>query len=589
MDICESNIAKTKIDDFKHSKRKTIIEKSGKCHKVPIMGKSVLLARQADVTIMQHVNDSEIISTMVMQKFRYVLDEYRKRGWKRRSKISKCLVREKENGSEEDLFENCATTVPEDFDKTLTCDKVPEFLEPDVITGNLQSGEKIDYDSQKFLHDALGDELNNYPTSASETDTYKSSRPIKRNYDDDYSIGTSDISTLLSKSNSSYSHFSRKLLRCNTYASSSMYDRDAYPEYTRRREDDCKAAEWMNEVTKQHQVIVQTSKALNLCLSCKQFKHSVEYVEAEKILLLAIERREAVMKELKLSEYEDVEEDCFCLGYIDISNITVPLIDHCTSNTFTFWLFAVVSCGAHVFATEVVEADAKVSISFKKSFQFNHLTSDFQIKVRLYALKVSNCNNISTINSEQETTACPTPNKLLGFYRNSGSKRVKQYHSYERRQPSFVLHGTVIIHIAQLRHSSFPLMTVPNYSPLEGSIKINISSSIEFSDSYSGFLTIGSEAGGLATWNRRWCRLSGYLLECWNYPLEQEFGDCICSIDLRYCVMSYISRADRELCARPRTLLVETGRISDCKDENTLMVFKKSSYTITRHYCLPIV
>lgn len=563
------NVVKTNTTDLKYLKSK--FKNRAKCNHMPFMGKSVLLARQADVTIMQHVNDSDVISRLVLEKFKNVLDYYHQRSWRRRSKYR---FHKRENQHKQTKTENYMTKgIPEEFETKLISEMNP------VFTGYLEE-DKVEYDAQKFLHEALGDELNNYATSNSDTDTYKSNSV--REHDENSSVGTSNISTLLSNSNSSYSHFSRKLLRRNTYASSSMYDKDGY-QLCQTSDDDCKATEWINEAAMQHQIIVQTSKALNLCLNCKEFKHSVEYVEAEKILLLAIEKREAALKELKLMEYEDVREDCFCLGYIDLSRITVSLVNQNTVNSLKHWIFAVVSSGTQIFSTEIAEASHKDSITFQKSFKFIHLSSDFEIKIRLYTLKVLNkktCNS-DTINSETETTLCPTPNKLLSFYRSSGSKRPKQFYSYERRQPQFILHGTVIIHITELSQNNFLLHKVPDYSPLEGNINVEISSSIEFSESYSGFLTVGSETSELTTWNRRWCQLSGHLLEFWNYPQDQAFVKSVSNIDLRYCVIACISRVDRELCARPRTLLVETGSLSESE---TLLLLSQSSYKITRHY-----
>lgn len=103
--------------------------------------------------------------------------------------------------------------------------------------------------------------------------------------EEDSSINTAQISYLVSKASSVYSLFSKKLRQQrNIHTSSPVLLENS------KLEDhpaDSKATVLMNEAAVQHQIIVQTCKALNICLSSKEFRSSIEYVEAEKILLLA--------------------------------------------------------------------------------------------------------------------------------------------------------------------------------------------------------------------------------------------------------------------------------------------------------------
>lgn len=90
---------------------------------------------------------------------------------------------------------------------------------------------------------------------------------------------------------------------------------------------------------------------------------------------------------------------------------------------------------------------------------------------------------------------------------------------------------------------------------------------IQFTGEYFGFLTIGTETGKSITWNREWCFFQGFVLKYWNYPSQQEFVEPIGIIDISYCIASSITQADRTLCARARTLLLELEYM--CKKTNT--------------------
>lgn len=146
--------------------------------------------------------------------------------------------------------------------------------------------------------------------------------------------------------------------------------------------------------------------------------------------------------------------------------------------------------------------------------------------------------------------------------------------------------GTTTIRIADLNKPvPFKLTPVSSCSTLTGIMTATLSSQVEITGTCSGFLTVGSQTGSCASWSRRWCYLEGPKLYYWNYPTEQGHCEPIGIIDLSYSVTSSVSQVDRELCARPRTLLLETGRLSSPQDKDSLvMVLCNASYTITRHY-----
>lgn len=72
------------------------------------------------------------------------------------------------------------------------------------------------------------------------------------------------------------------------------------------------------------------------------------------------------------------------------------------------------------------------------------------------------------------------------------------------------------------------------------------------------------------------------MLMFWNYPCDQEDKEPLATIDLAMCISSEIGTVDRSLCAKPRTLLIETTRPRSILDRNSLLLECRLSYTIVR-------
>lgn len=93
---------------------------------------------------------------------------------------------------------------------------------------------------------------------------------------------------------------------------------------------------------------------------------------------------------------------------------------------------------------------------------------------------------------------------------------------------------------------------------LLGSISMSIKSEVIFINSdISGFLTVGETRNGSIDWNRRWCKVNGFVLEFWNYPQECQEKLPTLQIDLTKCINDEVEQADRTACSRPRTFRLD--------------------------------
>lgn len=112
--------------------------------------------------------------------------------------------------------------------------------------------------------------------------------------------------------------------------------------------------------------------------------------------------------------------------------------------------------------------------------------------------------------------------------------------------------------IADLQKNEFHMQMVPLCSTLSQIFAMNVNSYINIRQSMEGFLNVGAETGGFITWNRMWCSLRGSELKYFNYPDEIETGIPLGMVDLRTSASGMIKKANRSMCPKPRTLLLET-------------------------------
>lgn len=124
-------------------------------------------------------------------------------------------------------------------------------------------------------------------------------------------------------------------------------------------------------------------------------------------------------------------------------------------------------------------------------------------------------------------------------------------------QTAFKLLGTAAIRSLHPVQYIFKLVKMPKDSPILDSFTTEIKCNFKINIRESGFLTLGTDYKGTPIWNRRWCILNGTKLQYYNYPNEDTVSSPIGEIDLAKCRTPKIRSVHRNVCARPRTLLLE--------------------------------
>ncbi|XP_046484802.1 anillin-like [Neodiprion pinetum] len=349
----------------------------------------------------------------------------------------------------------------------------------------------------------------------------------------------------------------------------------------------------------QQTIMYQANKALTFCHSMKEFSSSTEQVESERSLLVAGLRKEAILEEIKRrqnSQQNNNVEEPWERGEVTIKNFSLPLKEdilefECRTGDFVQWFVIAVSQGPTVWATRPISCPVQSPrIIFPDSFFIANLPPNFKITIRIYCLKLRrttfNHDDKYHLNKAERQATCPSPKKLIlrRSDRPLSPGRQRHIESVPIRNTSFVLSGMVELYLHDLSLTSpWPLTSLLTGSVLYGTIDLTLSSKLQLSVYHAGFLTHGDEAGGFAAWNRRWCVLQNQTLMFWNYPCDQEEKQPLATIDLSNCTSPEINAVDRSMCAKPRTLLIETFRERNVSDRNSMLLECRLSCTVIRN------
>ncbi|XP_047368162.1 anillin isoform X3 [Vespa velutina] len=310
----------------------------------------------------------------------------------------------------------------------------------------------------------------------------------------------------------------------------------------------------LDEVCKQQTIIGQASQALNLCSSTIEFNGSQEQVEGERLLLIAIHRRQAALNEVQRLKVEgtlrpavpgspEIEDT----GSLTVSAITLPLrreyLRSIATNTCLHFV-CLIRYLEEVLTTPVVLAESGDScLRFPSTLKLQNLYSDFKITVEIYSL---------------QTQAEMLPHEVKYHIHNNGGGWNSGNSSKDSKK-------------------------VPQQSPLEGRLQMHVSCEPSITVEYHNFLTIFEYVSGFGIWQRRWCLLKGTTLSYYKYPYHEGKKTPLGSLDLRGISTKNVELAPLSICMRANTVLLETKRGAQPGDVDSLIMVTNGSETTIRH------
>uniref|UniRef100_A0AAY5F6N2 Anillin n=1 Tax=Electrophorus electricus TaxID=8005 RepID=A0AAY5F6N2_ELEEL len=325
-----------------------------------------------------------------------------------------------------------------------------------------------------------------------------------------------------------------------------------------------------SEMNLQQSVIHQASQALNCCTDEEHGKGSQVEAEAERLLIIATEKRVALKAELdrlkaegpvvqkKNSRAQDDVGVPASKGSITLQELRLPLKADFVCSTANkpdagkHYFFVMIRAGAeNTVATPLASTHSALSgdaLTFSTKFTLSDVSSDFEIDIEVYYLVIM---------------ASP-----------GGPNAV--------RTSNFALVGSHKLTLASIGKNKFPLEKVPFLSPLEGHVYLRMHCEVDSRVEERGFLTMFEDVSGFGAWHRRWCVLSGYCISYWTYPDDEKRKNPIGRLNLANCVSRKVEPANREFCARPNTFELITVRPQREDDKETLVSQCKNTMCVTK-------
>ncbi|XP_002931726.3 anillin isoform X2 [Xenopus tropicalis] len=374
------------------------------------------------------------------------------------------------------------------------------------------------------------------------------------------------------------------------------------------------------EVSTLQRIIEQACRALSCCVDAEHGKGTRQEAEAERLLLVSNEKRQALLKEIDRLRGESSEEPVPCppsrgikpcRGSITVSDIRLPLkVDYVCSTIResgcpSHYFLILIRFGSHdIVATPLASAaDAQTgdTILFPTTVTLKDISSDFRIDIEVYSLAQGGA--VTIMDKRKTLKPRITPKKLLGSRKSSlNSPACSPAVGNIVRSSNFLLVGSLTLSLDSLGKLKFPLEKmklegklgrilgnhfqdkVPFLSPLEGNLYIKLQCESHSTVQRSGFLTMFEDVSGLGAWHRRWCVLSSNQLSFWTYPDQEALKEPLGRLNLANCTSAKIEPAKREACARPNTLELITMRPQREDDMDTLVTQCRNTLCFTKNW-----
>ncbi|XP_075822633.1 anillin isoform X1 [Microtus pennsylvanicus] len=370
-----------------------------------------------------------------------------------------------------------------------------------------------------------------------------------------------------------------------------------------------KMQELNNDINLQQTVIYQASQALNCCVDEEHGKGSLEEAEAERLLLIATEKRALLIDELNKLKNEGpqrrkkagiVSHSDFVpsKGSVTLSEICLPLKADFVCSTAqkpdasNYYYLIMLKAGAdHMVTTPLASTSNSLSgdaLTFATTFTLNDVSNDFEINVEVYSLVQKKDSSGPDKKKKALKSKAITPKRLLTSITSKSNLHSSVMASPGGlgavRTSNFTLVGSHTLSLSSVGDTKFALDKVPFLSPLEGHICLKISCQVNSSVEEKGFLTIFEDVSGFGAWHRRWCVLSGNCISYWTYPDDERRKNPVGRINLANCISHQVEPANREFCARRNTMELITVRPQREDDRETLVSQCRDTLCVTKNW-----
>ncbi|XP_054619940.1 anillin isoform X2 [Dunckerocampus dactyliophorus] len=361
-----------------------------------------------------------------------------------------------------------------------------------------------------------------------------------------------------------------------------------------------------NEMNLQQTIIHQASQALNCCTDEEHGKGSQVEAEAERLLLVATEKREVLKTELQRLKGEGPAGQkknpallqptgiSASKGSISLREFRLPLKADFVCSTANkpesvkYSFFIMIRSGAeNMVATPLASTHRGLSgdtLTFPTTFSISDVSSDFCIDIDVYYL-VQKRELSGDKKKKAGKSKAITPKRFLAITKGSQTPVLASPGGPNAvRTSNFVLVGSYKLTLSSVGKNKFALEKVPFLCPLEGHVHLKMQCEVGCRVEEKGFLTMFEDVSGFGAWHRRWCVLSGYCISYWTYPDDEKRKNPIGRINLANCTSIAVEPANREFCARPNTFELITARPQREDDKETLVSQCKNTMCVTTNW-----
>ncbi|KAM9078213.1 anillin isoform 3-T3 [Megaptera novaeangliae] len=367
-----------------------------------------------------------------------------------------------------------------------------------------------------------------------------------------------------------------------------------------------KMQELNNEINLQQTVIYQASQALNCCVDEEHGRGSLEEAEAERLLLIATEKRTLLIDELNKLKNEGPQrknkagpisrsEFVPSKGSITLSEIRLPLKADFVCSTVqkpdaaNYYFLIILKAGAeNMVATPLASTSNSLNgdaLTFTTTFTLRDVSNDFEINIEVYSLVQKKDPSGPDKKKKAYKSKAITPKRLLTSVTTKSTLHSSVMASLNAvRTSNFALVGSYMLSLSSVGNTKFALDKVPFLCPLEGHIYLKIKCQVNSSVEERGFLTIFEDVSGFGAWHRRWCVLSGNCISYWTYPDDEKRKNPIGRLNLANCTSRQIEPANREFCARRNTFELITVRPQREDDRETLVSQCRDTLCVTKNW-----
>uniref|UniRef100_A0A915Q2V7 PH domain-containing protein n=1 Tax=Setaria digitata TaxID=48799 RepID=A0A915Q2V7_9BILA len=319
----------------------------------------------------------------------------------------------------------------------------------------------------------------------------------------------------------------------------------------------------------QQEQIVQASRALSFCHSTQEFRGSREEVDAQRALLIATERRRALIFVLdRLIQKHAAGGVQHTIsdgprGNLTFSDISVKLMRDFVNGHINyhddhllFYFIILIRHEETVHHTTLTTSDEGICsgrLEFPHYIQFRSLPHDFICTLEIFALRTRrellrhetkyHIKGGNSLKKSQKSMLSP------GLVSLGGPSAVID--------PSFQRVGYLSLNIGSVNKTRFHLSDT--LYPLDGIVEMKVRCYAEDCGTvgYKGFLSLYQPVENIASWARFWCVLWDGQLRFWRYPEDESTKIPVVSIDLRTCACNEIKPIPVERCPYPNSMQID--------------------------------